>query len=487
MDFFAKKDSDPNKVTSKNAFEKANAGAAKSPNTNVTAAYVQIHTNTQASHTWLTIKSAKDIAIDQSPWVSQSQKAASGPSAKHMENHFETTLGFNKVGKDTGKVIEPDFKHAPEISKEYALSEAQYKAMYLYINSKREHKWSNLGYNSTTFATHALKAAGLSISSFSSTGGLAKQFKKDAKQSEKAQGARESANETSAKLWNSPSKSSLHKAQKASAIANAYQKPEGSVSYSYDSSTLRLREKASKYEDLNNEIESATKGNAISALRSLIQAREFAKWNDIKPYADKLMHNNIISVIQYQAIQELYSMMATRGSYLPSMGIIGPNMGKGVFSEVGVNEFLDTIEILTAISNGNLTDLIPMNELEGAAKKIANDITHKNVKLSPSESVRLTLVLVNGMNNYPEFVTALKKYIQEAYSKFSSDEYIEKHDAAALKVLLERKQPQREHDRDRNFDPTKAYEYSGQSTGSQKPALLAPAKERIKATLDALQ
>lgn len=77
MDFFAKKDSDPNKVTSKNAFEKANAGAAKSPNTNVTAAYVQIHTNTQASHTWLTIKSAKDIAIDQSPWVLQSQKAAS--------------------------------------------------------------------------------------------------------------------------------------------------------------------------------------------------------------------------------------------------------------------------------------------------------------------------------------------------------------------------------------------------------------------------
>ena len=162
-------------------------------------------------------------------------------------------------------------------------------------------------------------------------------------------------------------------------------------------------------------------------------------------------------------------------------------MGKGVFSEVGVNEFLDTIEILTAISNGNLTDLIPMNELEGAAKKIANDITHKNVKLSPSESVRLTLVLVNGMNNYPEFVTALKKYIQEAYSKFSSDEYIQKHDAASLKVLLERKQPKREHDRDRNFDPTKAYEYSGQSTGSQKPALLAPAKERIKATLDALQ
>ena len=449
MGLFSKKDSEPSKVTSKNAFAKANAAPGKSPDGKV--AYVQIHTNTEASHTWLTIKSVKDIAIDATPWATSQQKAASGPSAQHIEKNFETSLGFNKVGKDTGKVIEPDLKHTPEISKEFAINEAQYKAMFLYINSKRDHKWSNLGYNSTTFATHALKAANLPISSFSSTSGLAKQFQKDKKHNEGVNELHAEANDAREKLHQSPSKSTMRKAQWATTKENGAQKRAGVVFDKYDDSTKRLQEKEMKFASLKADIDGATKGNAIPVLKSLIKARDYAKWDDIKHSVQDLRGRHIISVQQEMALQDLYTLPLFEGNVFPKLSYRGPNYGAKADSESKIisakhnQEFLDYVEIIEVISGGNIGAFISASDFAAVGAKLGHSLADIKCMQSPAEVQKNVSSLLESMAQYPSFAAAFKSAVEEELGKKGDDAAIAKHDEALKQKIMSKSGYNPEH------------------------------------------
>ncbi|MBQ9243419.1 MAG: hypothetical protein IJ165_09375 [Proteobacteria bacterium] len=67
-------------------------------------------------------------------------------------------------GRDTaGRVEEPDDAHKPKGRKVYRINRRQFRDMYRYIDAHRTHKYNLFSYNCTTFAAHALQAAGQNV------------------------------------------------------------------------------------------------------------------------------------------------------------------------------------------------------------------------------------------------------------------------------------------------------------------------------------
>ncbi|MBQ8035847.1 MAG: hypothetical protein IJ268_02535 [Proteobacteria bacterium] len=81
--------------------------------------------------------------------------------AGSVERDQTQYTGFNPLFKDvTGRVEEPDDQHTPKGRKRYTLTRKQFKQIYAYVEAHRTHAYNLETYNCTTFATHALRAAG---------------------------------------------------------------------------------------------------------------------------------------------------------------------------------------------------------------------------------------------------------------------------------------------------------------------------------------
>ncbi|MBR4984973.1 MAG: hypothetical protein IKY83_04460 [Proteobacteria bacterium] len=92
--------------------------------------------------------------------------SAVGQSYEHLLNQGYTTLSFQKKGFMRGSVDEP-YKcetTTHDVLTRVRLTGQEIKAAFTYINAKRTHSYTP-NYNSATFATHVLKAAGISLPS----------------------------------------------------------------------------------------------------------------------------------------------------------------------------------------------------------------------------------------------------------------------------------------------------------------------------------
>ncbi|MBQ9394596.1 MAG: hypothetical protein IJU23_03635 [Proteobacteria bacterium] len=87
-----------------------------------------------------------------------------GSGAINREEAPEYDLHSPILGHDTaGRVEEPDDSHSPKGRKVYRITRKQFRDMYRYIDAHRTHKYNLYSYNCTTFAAHALQAAGQSV------------------------------------------------------------------------------------------------------------------------------------------------------------------------------------------------------------------------------------------------------------------------------------------------------------------------------------
>ncbi len=80
--------------------------------------------------------------------------------AGDVEREQTQYTGFSFFKDVTGRVEEPDDAHSPKGRKRFMLTRKQFKQIYQYVEAHRQHKYNLESYNCTTFATHALKAAG---------------------------------------------------------------------------------------------------------------------------------------------------------------------------------------------------------------------------------------------------------------------------------------------------------------------------------------
>ena len=102
------------------------------------------------------------------------------------------------TGRDTdGRVEEPDDAHTPKGRKIYRITRKQFREIYRYIDAHRTHKYNLYTYNCTTFAAHALRAAGLSVamSGMTMPTSLYEAMYKEAKAYEKAKARAKKHNE----------------------------------------------------------------------------------------------------------------------------------------------------------------------------------------------------------------------------------------------------------------------------------------------------
>ena len=92
--------------------------------------------------------------------------SAVGASYAPLQKQGYTTLSFQKSGFMRGKVVEPYTcgTNSHDVLTRVRLTGQEIKATFAYINAKRTHGYTP-NYNSATFATHALKAAGISLPS----------------------------------------------------------------------------------------------------------------------------------------------------------------------------------------------------------------------------------------------------------------------------------------------------------------------------------
>ena len=96
--------------------------------------------------------------------IRQAKGFTDGSGTITREQVPEHDLHCSYIGKDTeGRVEEPDDTHTPKGRKVYRITRKQFREMYRYIDAHRNHKYNLLTYNCTTFASHALKAAGQNV------------------------------------------------------------------------------------------------------------------------------------------------------------------------------------------------------------------------------------------------------------------------------------------------------------------------------------
>ena len=130
-------------------------------------------------HTWLTFE------------TKQVTPEMSSGSAALIADRGETQVGFyakeakqDHAMRDVeGAVADPDYAKDPTGRKKFRMTRKQFKKIYQYIFSHRNHRYHAKNYNSTTFATHALKNAGLQVASENNAGKLYETFYEETKKS----------------------------------------------------------------------------------------------------------------------------------------------------------------------------------------------------------------------------------------------------------------------------------------------------------------
>ena len=81
------------------------------------------------------------------------------------EEYAQHNLYPPLFGIDTeGRVEEPDDEHSPKGRKVFRITRKQFRNLYRYIDEHRNHKYNLYTYNCSTFAVHALREAGQSVS-----------------------------------------------------------------------------------------------------------------------------------------------------------------------------------------------------------------------------------------------------------------------------------------------------------------------------------
>ncbi len=128
-------------------------------------------------------KQKAEMAIREAKGLSRGSGSITREEAPDYDLH---TIMF---GHDTaGRVEEPDDEHTPKGRKVYRITRKQFRDMYRYIDAHRNHKYNLYSYNCTTFAAHALKAAGQSVAMEGKTmpTSLYEAMYKEAKEHEKA-------------------------------------------------------------------------------------------------------------------------------------------------------------------------------------------------------------------------------------------------------------------------------------------------------------
>lgn len=96
--------------------------------------------------------------------IRQAKGMTYGSGSIYREDEPNYDLHSIMSGRDTaGRVEEPDDTHSPKGRKVYRITRKQFRDMYRYIDAHRNHKYNLLSYNCTTFAAHALKAAGQTV------------------------------------------------------------------------------------------------------------------------------------------------------------------------------------------------------------------------------------------------------------------------------------------------------------------------------------
>ena len=115
-------------------------------------------------HAWITMTTYEN------PLPQEIQGEVPAQTAALMEHYGEASVGFYcaeskwALDKDApGKVVEPDNATNPTARKGFDVTLKQFRKLYQYINSHRTHKYNAKSYTGTTFATHALKHAGLAV------------------------------------------------------------------------------------------------------------------------------------------------------------------------------------------------------------------------------------------------------------------------------------------------------------------------------------
>lgn len=193
MGIFSKKD----KVTSKNAMEKADAkmkatkavgyqAGTKEPKENerygdsyMADVYVDVKNDDNAT---LTFQLPDRKGLDETAEFYNRggdvlphgiAELVGKKSMAYFNDLSATSLSFQKTGFRKGAVEEPATKSQKGGQVfNFRLTGKELGAMFTYINAKRTHDYT-MGYKSTTFASHALQAAGINVGI---SGGSAKKF-----------------------------------------------------------------------------------------------------------------------------------------------------------------------------------------------------------------------------------------------------------------------------------------------------------------------
>lgn len=406
MGIFSKKSDD--KITSKNAMAKANAESQSRS----TAPVATVWLNAGDDHSWLTIKTANSARLNDKPFDNPSLLNVTGSSAKYFMSDAETSLGFQEIkgSKGKGKVVEPDYSDSANITKSYSLNEAQFKAMFMYINDKREHHYSKLGYNSATFATHALKAAGLAVPNAMTLGGLTKELEKERDQIQKTNEKREKTNQT--------------------LVANPFEQLDSDKAAT--KRVLSLHEaKDSILEQASNLKATSPEAEKIAFLKAIVVGRGSTyKWDDISKSINALKTKGVFMVSQCEAIKTLYTQLSNdatgrRGHAFEGLGI-QPDVR--IISPKLAETFCDYIDTLRCISGNKLDIFISSEDMVTAANAIADSLLNESSKLSPEEVRQIVTIFKLNLSAYPEFLNTLKERYQTDSQSLPSETVIDQKD-----------------------------------------------------------
>ncbi len=159
------------KVTSDNAMAIARSKSATDAQSKawdsryVADAIVNVVDDDHVSLTFTTpLRMANHVGDQFAPDITS---AIGDKSMKYFNRFGATLMSFQKKGTLKGEVEEPWENASTKGEKfNFRLTGEEMKAAFTYINAKRKHTYTP-GYNSATFAAHAMKAAGISINASS--------------------------------------------------------------------------------------------------------------------------------------------------------------------------------------------------------------------------------------------------------------------------------------------------------------------------------
>lgn len=142
----------------------------------------------RVGHAWITLKTqgVPDGVEAEIPAETQALLKDRGEAQVGFYAQSSVSAADCLSGKDVaGRVEEPDYASDPTGRKQYQVTRKQFRKLYRYIQSHRNHHFNIHDYNSATFATHALKEAGLPVKSDDAVSKIYERFYTEAKADEK--------------------------------------------------------------------------------------------------------------------------------------------------------------------------------------------------------------------------------------------------------------------------------------------------------------